>query len=315
MQPKDWSGGAPTGLKGVPTAPLQVPQRPTFESPNVQQSLAQLLGSQGGSQLMQNYLGARQAFTPKWESTKITDVGWMQAQQDPITGKLGKPELIQADPPPLKLDTSVTDYEDFRSSYPDTPAGRSKAARDWTNLTKKEIMPVVIQTAEGPKLLDKRSGITKPITKEGGEIEPQAPTTEMRNRVEARRLVSTSIDAVKNLSERVITKIGIAQRAGAVGRDIQAKLGNDPEFITYQDSRSALAGNLAVAQQGSRPSDADIKAIWLPLVPDAFRDTKESAAMKWELIKTMSLPEGKKIETPSSKRIIKLKDGTEIEVE
>ncbi len=50
----------------------------------------------------------------------------------------------------------------------------------------------------------------------------------------------------------------------------------------------ALAGNLAVGQQGSRPSDADIKAIWLPLVPDPYRDTRESAAAKWNLINTMS---------------------------
>ncbi len=115
-----------------------------------------------------------------------------------------------------------------------------------------------------------------------------APTADMRNKQVARALVERSIKAIEALSKKVITKRGISQRALAAGRSVEAALGSDPEYRTYQDARMALAGNLAVGQQGSRPSDADIKAIWLPLVPDVFRDTDESAAMKWELIKTMS---------------------------
>jgi hypothetical protein len=114
------------------------------------------------------------------------------------------------------------------------------------------------------------------------------PTADMRNKAEGRRLVERSITAIEDLSKKVITKRGVAQRATAAGRSVESALGRDPEYRTYQDARMALAGNLAVAQQGSRPSDADIKAIWLPLVPDVFRDTDESALMKWSLIKTMS---------------------------
>jgi hypothetical protein len=110
----------------------------------------------------------------------------------------------------------------------------------------------------------------------------------MRNKAAGRELVGKSIFAIKTLGDRIITKIGPSQRADAIKRGAEAVFGNDPEFRTYQDARMALAGNLAVAQQGSRPSDADIKAIWLPLVPDAYRDTAESAAMKWGLINTMS---------------------------
>jgi hypothetical protein len=117
------------------------------------------------------------------------------------------------------------------------------------------------------------------------------PTAEMRNKVQARSLVQTSINAVKAYSDRVLTKVGPAQRVEAIKRGAEAVFGNDPEFRTYQDARMALAGNLAVAQQGSRPSDADIKAIWLPIVPDPYRDTRESAEMKWELIRQMSLPQ------------------------
>lgn len=114
------------------------------------------------------------------------------------------------------------------------------------------------------------------------------PTADMRNKEQAKGMVDRSIQAVKAYSDKLITQRGIAQRATATGRSIEAALGNDPEYRTYQDARMALAGNLAVRQQGSRPSDADIKSIWLPLVPDVFRDTDQSAAMKWELINTMS---------------------------
>ena len=123
------------------------------------------------------------------------------------------------------------------------------------------------------------------IRKMGGQ---QPPTSDMRNKVAGRSLVEKSINAIQDLSVRIISKIGPAQRVEAVKRGLEATFGNDPEFRTYQDARTALAGNLAVAQQGSRPSDADIKAIWLPLVPDAYRDTSASAKMKWDLIRTMS---------------------------
>ena len=116
----------------------------------------------------------------------------------------------------------------------------------------------------------------------------QPPTADMRNKAAGRELVAKSISAVQDLSQRIITKVGPTQRAEALKRGADAVFGNDAEFRTYQDARMGLAGNLAVAQQGSRPSDADIKAIWLPLVPDPYRDTADSAALKWDLIRTMS---------------------------
>ncbi len=116
-----------------------------------------------------------------------------------------------------------------------------------------------------------------------------ARTTEERNKERNRSVVSTAVQAVRDLGEKVITeKVAIVQRAKAAGRAVDAALADDPEYRAYQDSRVALAGNLAVLQQGSRPSDADIKAVWLPLVPDAFRDTANSAALKWKLIDQMS---------------------------
>jgi hypothetical protein len=116
----------------------------------------------------------------------------------------------------------------------------------------------------------------------------RSPTADMRNKTEGRRLVKGSIDAIEELSRSIITKVGPQQRLDAIRRGVEAVWGTDPEFRTYMDARRALAGNLAVAQQGSRPSDADITAVWLPLVPNAYTDTAESADLKWKLIYQMS---------------------------
>jgi hypothetical protein len=114
------------------------------------------------------------------------------------------------------------------------------------------------------------------------------PTADMRNKTEGRRLVRASIVAIEDLSKEIIGKVGPQQRLDAIKRGTAALAGYDAAFRTYQDARRALAGNLAVAQQGSRPSDADISAVWLPLVPDAYSDTRESAEMKWDLIYLIS---------------------------
>ena len=95
-------------------------------------------------------------------------------------------------------------------------------------------------------------------------------------------------DNVEPFERQLITQRGISQRGSALARKVQSELGNDPEFKAYEDARFALAGNLAVMQQGSRPSDADIMSIWLPLVPSVFSDTDQSAQIKWGLIDKMS---------------------------
>lgn len=138
--------------------------------------------------------------------------------------------------------------------------------------------------AQTPKV---KAALAMPLAAAGYKF-PMAPTADMRNKEQGREFVAKSINAIEDLSTKIITKVGPAQRAQALVRGTEAVFGNDPNFRTYQDARTALAGNLAVAQQGSRPSDADIKAIWLPLVPDAYRDTSESAKQKWDLIKIMS---------------------------
>lgn len=112
----------------------------------------------------------------------------------------------------------------------------------------------------------------------------QAPTADMRNKESARPAVQRGITAIRELGKEIFTKVGPAQRAQAIKRGAEAVFGNDPVFRTYQDARMATAGALAVEQQGARVSDADVKALWLPMVPDAYRDTKESNDLKWELI-------------------------------
>jgi hypothetical protein len=123
-----------------------------------------------------------------------------------------------------------------------------------------------------------------------------------------------NITAIENLSRELISKRGVAQRATAMGRSVSALFGNDPKYRAYQDARMALAGNLAVLQQGSRPSDADIKAVWLPLIPDVFSDTDESAAMKWELIRISTTPPSGAPQPPAQMaptyRVTRNPDGT-----
>lgn len=113
------------------------------------------------------------------------------------------------------------------------------------------------------------------------------PTADMRNKEHGKAAAGRAVDAVRTLGESIITRVGPAQRADAIKRGVGAVFGNDPEFRAYEDSRMALAGTLAVEQQGSRVSDADVKALWLPMVPDAYRDTAESYALKWKLIDAM----------------------------
>lgn len=173
-------------------------------------------------------------------------------------------------------------------------AGRADAAATETARHNKAMEGIQQQAATGA---NQRRWATNPAT---GKVElmtdaeirqagaGQPPTADMRNKVAGRELVAKSITAIKGISDRIITRVGPAQRADAIKRGVEAVFGSDPDFRTYQDARRSLAGNLAVAQQGSRPSDADVEAIWLPLVPDPYRDTSESAALKWELIRTMS---------------------------
>jgi len=113
-------------------------------------------------------------------------------------------------------------------------------------------------------------------------------TADMRNKQVGRGNLARTVDEVQALSLSIIDKVGVKQRANAIKRGSAAVFGNDPAFKTYQDARLAIAGNLAVGQQGSRPSDADVIRIWLPLVPDAYSDTRDSATMKWRLVRSMS---------------------------
>ncbi len=135
----------------------------------------------------------------------------------------------------------------------------------------------------------KGNPVTKFVPKQAGAEYSAAPTADMQNKAAARAMIVPAINQLEALGNRVITeKTAAVQKAKSAKRSVEAALENDPDYRVYQDARAALAGNLAVAQQGSRPSDADIKQIWLPLVPDVFKDTVDSARMKWELIRINS---------------------------
>ena len=209
-------------------------------------------------------------------------------QQDPLR-RLTVQHAIQTGtsiPNPPRTDSPAPgSFESFVGLSPEEQAQILKARRAYEQAGDRPLTP-------GTRLVttpDTAGALVQRIVPDiAGSTFAAAPTAEMRNKEVGRSLVGKSITAIKKYGERVITHIGPEQRLDAVKRGTEAVFGHDPEFRTYQDARFALAGNLAVAQQGSRPSDADIKAIWLPLVPDPYRDTAESAQMKWELIGALS---------------------------
>jgi hypothetical protein len=174
----------------------------------------------------------------------------------------------------------------------ETKAGRNPLSFDaWQtqDANRKRVVPpsVVIQTVN-----DKGEDVTKIVPKIPGSEFASGRTADMKNKDANRNTTARAIDAAQELSRKIVRRIGPAQRAEAIKRGAEAVFGTDPEFRTYQDARKSIAGALAVATQGSRPSDADILQIWLPLVPDAYRDTSESAEMKWRMIRqNAGLPE------------------------
>lgn len=144
------------------------------------------------------------------------------------------------------------------------------------------IKPVPVQTVDA-----QGNPITRFVDPQAGQEFQSQPPASTQSRNEAKKTVANSISQMEELSKKVITeKQAIAQKAKAAGRSVDAFLANDPEYLAYQAGRMSLAGNLAVAQQGARPSDTDIQRVWLPLVPDMYVDPIDSAKLKWKMIRT-----------------------------
>lgn len=113
---------------------------------------------------------------------------------------------------------------------------------------------------------------------------PVGETADMRNRKAARERMSPTINSARQLSQKVITETAaVVQRAKASGMSVDAALRGHPTYQAYQAGRSALAVNLAVAKQGSRPTEADVQ-IELMQIPDVFSDPVETAALKWAML-------------------------------
>ena len=109
---------------------------------------------------------------------------------------------------------------------------------------------------------------------------PQTP-----EKKEATSKIVGFVQNLKGISERLINKkLALQQRVGSSARAVEAALANDPDYRVYQDLRTALAAAMGTAEQGSRISDYDVRGVYLPMVPDIFSDTSESAPRKWEII-------------------------------
>lgn len=199
--------------------------------------------------------------------------------------------LLQTVPPNLEGERKLTSYEAFEGT-PEYQRSQATAEGLKAGAAAKAQFPYRTQStrqinttnAAGDPVVQIIDAQTGAVTAEF----PAGPTSEQRTRADARDRVQRSYTSIKGLADRLITKRGIAQRADATGRLVKDLIAGDPEFRAYQDSRRALAGELAVLSQGSRPSDADIERVWVPLVADVFADSPESAAIKWEIMRTMA---------------------------
>lgn len=154
------------------------------------------------------------------------------------------------------------------------------------------------QSAGLTKVYDPVSGAyTLEPRRQGLEL-PLPPTAKQREIAGSRKDMSTKIDALQSLSNRILTRVGPAQRAEAILRGAKTVFGSDPEFKSYEDLRQAMGMQLAVSNQGAAQlSDRDVE-IWSRLVPDPYRDTSESSDIKWVMIRAMgSLPQRQELLT------------------
>lgn len=119
------------------------------------------------------------------------------------------------------------------------------------------------------------------------DFEAAGRTPEIDETAKRAQALRPTLDKLKALSDKIITSSGLTQMGAGAVRAGLSKVGWDDDFKVYSDLRGSLASQIAVAQQGSRPSDADVFRAALPLVPDPLSDTKGSAAQKWDQIYTM----------------------------
>jgi hypothetical protein len=106
----------------------------------------------------------------------------------------------------------------------------------------------------------------------------------------ARVAIVPQIQLMRALSDRVISRVGPKQRADAIKRGTEAVFGKDPDFRAYTDVREGLAVNIAKIINGGRPSDPDRIAAARAYLPDPYRDTRESAELKWQFMEIAMNP-------------------------
>lgn len=161
-------------------------------------------------------------------------------------------------------------------------AGDEKAARALKLLRSSQEPVVIIRTMD-----DEGNPITKvlPRSEASGKEFVSQPPEEARVKALARQRTSEFSRKLKGISDRLITKRNaLEQRLFATGRSVKAALENDPDYRVFVDYRAALAAAMGTAEQGSRISDFDVTGVYAPMIPDVFRDTVDSAKVKWELI-------------------------------
>jgi hypothetical protein len=229
------------------------------------QQLDEQYGADQRQGRQQEFTGAQNDLTRQAAAEKPVEVGG--ALVDPQTGKA----IYTAPPNPFDI---------WLKQNPGAPIG------DWIKLNQKDAAADKVGNRSVQTIDDKGNPITK-IVPDVPSSFPSAPTSDMRNKEAVKGNAMAFIGELKKLADGIIKNPQRYQQiVDSIKRGGEAAVMSDPEYRTYQDFRSSLAASIGVAEQGSRLSDADIKAIYLPMVPNVFTDTKASADMKWGLINT-----------------------------
>lgn len=105
----------------------------------------------------------------------------------------------------------------------------------------------VIQTPTGPQLLDMDSGVSRPITDQGGAAIPLAPTTDTRNREMALKRIDPVLTKISDLSEKINTGKGLLAKVSGAVEKAKAQANYNDDVALYQSVISGFTPLVARA--------------------------------------------------------------------
>jgi hypothetical protein len=233
--------------------------------------------------------------TPRWRQEKESDALSLfkkeaEAKRNPVHGILSPGqvetkdgEIIAENPnAPGSTKTTTTFAERMRIMLSGTPEEKA-ALKQLSNLGDENgaRRPQLIQTKD-----ENGNDIQEFVDPVVGRQFGLSSTTAMRNVEADRARISPKVDWLKSIADRLITEKGLLQRKLGSEEAVYAALGENPAYRTYVDTRGSFSIEIAAIVNKGRPTDIDAQEV-AKVIPDPFRDTSESAALKWTYLDLM----------------------------